>query len=48
MNDGDYYAAPGDSFEFGLEAIFDGLERQLQVSERQASVRNDRVTGWFA
>lgn len=29
VDSSDYYAAPEKSFEFGLEAIFDGLERQL-------------------
>lgn len=31
MDNTDYYAAPDKSFDFGLEAVFDGLERQLHL-----------------
>jgi len=30
VDDSDYFSAPEKSFEFGLEAIFDGLDRQLK------------------
>jgi Tetracyclin repressor-like, C-terminal domain len=36
-----YYAAPEHSFEFGLQAILDGLEAQLIV-RRAAAGRNAR------
>jgi AcrR family transcriptional regulator len=34
VTDADYSAAPERSFEFGLEVIFDGLERQLQEHQK--------------
>jgi AcrR family transcriptional regulator len=34
--DSDYYAAPDESFEFGLAAIFDGLEAQLHTGSLHA------------
>jgi AcrR family transcriptional regulator len=42
VDDSDYFSAPEKSFEFGLEAIFDGLERQLkqrQLKEGQLAGR---------
>jgi len=47
VDDADYFAAPDRSFEFGLEAIFDGLEGQLLQS--QAAQRPEgRTNGWYA
>jgi hypothetical protein len=34
VTDTDYSAAPERSFEFGLDVIFDGLERQLQEHQK--------------
>lgn len=48
LGDADYYGAPRNSFEFGLEAIFDGLERQLQGSGSPVKAQVNRVTGWYA
>jgi AcrR family transcriptional regulator len=45
VDSSDYYAAPEKSFEMGLEAIFDGLERQLRPAK---PVTESRVRGWFA
>jgi len=36
LDDADYYSAPDKSFEFGLDAIFDGLESQLHMSQLAA------------
>jgi AcrR family transcriptional regulator len=47
VDQSDYYAAPEKSLEFGLEAIFDGLERQLS-SGRRAAGPESHVRGWFA
>jgi AcrR family transcriptional regulator len=41
----DYYAAPEKSFELGLDAIFDGLERQLRPGRPNLE---SKVRGWFA
>jgi AcrR family transcriptional regulator len=37
ITEADYSAAPERSFEFGLDVIFDGLERQLHVREQPSS-----------
>lgn len=37
ITDADYYGGPERSFEFGLDVIFDGLERQLRVRDESAS-----------
>jgi AcrR family transcriptional regulator len=42
--DEDYYSAPDKSLDIGLEAIFDGLERQRETGHRMSSPTN----GWFA
>jgi AcrR family transcriptional regulator len=47
-DDADYYSAPDKSFEFGLEAIFDGLERQLHLGRLEVQRPNSRTSGWFA
>jgi AcrR family transcriptional regulator len=45
IDSSDYYAAPEKSFEMGLEAIFDGLERHLGPGR---PVTDSHVRGWFA
>ncbi len=45
IDSSDYYSAPEKSFEIGLEAIFDGLERKHRP-DRSAGENN--VRGWFA
>jgi AcrR family transcriptional regulator len=45
IDSSDYYAAPEKSFEIGLEAIFDGLERHLRPGR---PTTDSRVRGWFA
>jgi AcrR family transcriptional regulator len=45
IDSSDYYAAPEKSFELGLEAIFDGLERQRRPVP---PTTESRVRGWFA
>jgi AcrR family transcriptional regulator len=44
IDSNDYYAAPEKSFEIGLEAIFDSLERQLRPGR---AVTENRARGWF-
>lgn len=46
VDDADVYAAPDKSFEFGLDAIFDGLERQLGHAAQPNP--NSRSAGWYA
>jgi AcrR family transcriptional regulator len=48
VDDTDYFSAPDKSFEFGLEAIFDGLERQLRQGQPAAPHPESRGNGWFA
>ncbi|HEU5471989.1 MAG TPA: TetR/AcrR family transcriptional regulator C-terminal domain-containing protein [Actinophytocola sp.] len=45
LDDADYYAAPEQSFEYGLEAIFDGLERQLKLG---SAAPRPQGNGWYA
>ncbi|HEX5113563.1 MAG TPA: TetR/AcrR family transcriptional regulator [Pseudonocardiaceae bacterium] len=48
VDDTDYYSAPDKSFEFGLETIFDGLDRQLSTGRTGTSGAAQRSDGWFA
>lgn len=45
VDSSDYYSVPEKSFELGLEAIFDGLERQRRLAPPAAE---SCVPGWFA
>jgi AcrR family transcriptional regulator len=49
IDDADPYAAPDNSFEFGLEALFDGLERQSGQARHAAQHSSGRTNGgWYA
>lgn len=48
VDDADPYAAPDKSFEFGLEAIFDGLESHSAQARNSAPHSSNRAEGWYA
>lgn len=48
VDEADPYSVPDKSFEFGLDVIFDGLERQLGHARPSALGPGGRANGWYA